>query len=98
ALRELMPAGLRYLGLVGSRRRRDDVLFEVMQNGVICHSSLFAPAGLHLGADAPEEIALSIIAEIQCVFGAGTAQQLRHRKAPIHKSAGASFECAKSAA
>jgi hypothetical protein len=28
------------------------------------------------GAESPEEIALSILAEIQCVFGAGTAQQL----------------------
>jgi xanthine/CO dehydrogenase XdhC/CoxF family maturation factor len=94
ALRDLLPAGLKYLGVVGSRRRRDDLLFDVMQSDVPLESSLFAPAGLHLGADSPEEIALSIVAEIQCVFGAGTAQQLRHRKAPIHQAQREIVTCA----
>jgi len=98
ALRDLLPAGLRYLGVVGSRRRRDDLLFDVMHNGVECQSCLFAPAGLHLGADSPEEIALSIVAEIQCVFACGTGQQLRHRKAPIHQPASEAVTCAESAA
>ena len=98
ALRDLLPAGLRYLGLVGSRRRRDDILFDVLQDGVDAHSSLFAPAGLHLGADSPEEIALSIVAEIQCVFAGGTAEQLRHRKAPIHHAPLAAVPCAESVA
>ena len=62
--RLLLPAQLRYLGLVGSRRRRDDILFDVMNNGLTVHDALFAPAGLHLGAETPEEIAVSIAAEI----------------------------------
>jgi xanthine dehydrogenase accessory factor len=98
ALRELLPIGLRYLGVVGSRRRREDLLFDVMHNGIECHSYLFAPAGLHLGADSPDEIALSIVAEIQCVFGGGTGQQLRHRKAPIHQPSMELVTCAESAA
>lgn len=97
ALRDLLPTSLRYIGLIGSRRRRDDLLFDVMQSGVACHPGLFAPAGLHLGADAPEEIALSIVAEIQRVFGSGSGQSLRHRKAPIHVAA-AELPCAESAA
>ena len=98
-LRDLLPTATRYLGLIGSRRRRDDILFDVMDSGVATHSGLFAPAGLHLGADSPEEIALSIVAEIQCVFGGGTAQQLRHRKAPIHQTAPLELvRCAESAA
>jgi xanthine dehydrogenase accessory factor len=97
-LRELLPAGLKYLGLIGSRRRRDDLLFDVMQNGVTMESALFAPAGLHLGADSPEEIALSIVAEIQSVFEAGSAQQLRHRKEPIHQPLAQPAACARSAA
>lgn len=87
ALRDLLPTGLRYLGLVGSRRRRDDILFDVLHSGMAPNAELFAPAGLHLGADTAEEIALSIVAEIQCVFGAGSAQQLRHRTTPIHQPA-----------
>ncbi|MBE2285646.1 MAG: XdhC family protein [Prosthecobacter sp.] len=98
ALRELLPAGLRYLGVVGSRRRREDLLFDVMQSGVRLESELFAPAGLHLGAESPEEIALSITAEIQCVFAAGNGQSLRHRQSPIHHPAPALTPCVASAA
>lgn len=83
-LRDLLPEGLRYLGLVGSRRRRDDILFDVLNHGLEVHEGFFAPAGLHLGAETPEEIALSIVAEIQSVFAGGTAQQLRHRTTSIH--------------
>ncbi|HEX2750960.1 MAG TPA: XdhC family protein [Verrucomicrobiales bacterium] len=98
ALCDLLPAGLRYLGVVGSRRRREDLLFDLMYNGVECRSGLFAPAGLHLGADSPDEIALSILAEIQSVFGGGTGQQLRHRKAPIHQHFSGTVPCAESPA
>jgi xanthine dehydrogenase accessory factor len=98
ALRDLLPAGLKYVGLVGSRRRRDDILFDVLHDEVAPQSRLFAPAGLHLGAECPEEIALSIVAEIQCVFGGGTAQHLRHRRVPIHQPASAGIECAESVA
>jgi xanthine/CO dehydrogenase XdhC/CoxF family maturation factor len=98
ALRDLLPAGLRYLGVVGSRRRREDLLFDVMQSGVRLESALFAPAGLHLGAESPEEIALSITAEIQCVFAAGSGQSLRHPQSPIHHPAAAMTPCVASAA
>lgn len=99
SLRNLLPAELRYLGLVGSRHRRDDILFDVLHDGVEVNEGFFAPAGLHLGTDTPEEIALSIAAEIQSIFGDGTAQQLRNRKAPIHQMASPEFtQCHESAA
>lgn len=98
ALRDLLPVGLKYLGLVGSRRRRDDLLFDVLHDGVACNSCLFAPAGLHVGADSPDEIALSIVAEIQCVFASGTGEHLRHRNAPIHQPAPEAVTCAESVA
>ena len=86
ALRHLLPLGLRYVGLVGPRRRREEILLDVIDSGAQLNSQLFAPAGLHLTADSPEEIALSIVAEIQTVFGGGTAEHLRDRKAPIHQA------------
>jgi xanthine/CO dehydrogenase XdhC/CoxF family maturation factor len=94
ALRDLLPVGLKYLGVVGSRRRRDDIVFDVMNSAIAPESDLFAPAGLHFGAECPQEIALSIVGEIQSVFGAGTNEHLRDRKAAIH--AGRSEECAAS--
>jgi xanthine/CO dehydrogenase XdhC/CoxF family maturation factor len=86
ALRHLLPLGLHYLGLVGPRKRRDEILIDVIDSGAEMTSQLFAPAGLHLAAESPEEIALSIAAEIQCVFAGGTPEHLRDRKAPIHDS------------
>ncbi len=86
ALRHLLPLGLRYVGLVGPRRRREELLVDVIDSGAAIKSQLFAPAGLHLAAETPAEIALSIVAEIQRVFAGGTAEHLRDRKAPIHAS------------
>ena len=84
ALRHLLPLGLRYVGLVGPRRRREELLLDVIDSGAATKSELFAPAGLHLAAETPEEIALSIIAEIQAVFADGTGKHLHDRKEPIH--------------
>ena len=95
ALRQLMPLGLRYVGLIGPRRRREELLLDVIDSGAVTKSRLSAPAGLHLSAETPEEIALSIIAEVQAVFAGGTGQHLRDRKTPIH--ANSSAECATSA-
>jgi xanthine dehydrogenase accessory factor len=95
ALRYLLPLGLRYVGVVGPRRRREELLIDVIDSGATMGSPLFAPAGLHLAAETPAEIALSIVAEIQSVFAGGTAEHLRDRKAPIHAHTAA--ECAISA-
>lgn len=95
ALRHLMPLGLRYVGLIGPRRRRDELLIDVIDSGAALKSALFAPAGLDLGADSTSEIALSIIAEIQSVFAQVVVQRLSEGKAPIHGRAGA-MECATS--
>ncbi len=84
ALRALAPHNLRYIGLVGPRKRRDQLIGDLFDSGVEMSANFFAPAGLDLGAEGPEEIALSIIAEIQAVFAGASAESLRDRKTPIH--------------
>ena len=84
ALQKLLPFGLRYLGLIGPRRRRDQLLADLFDITGPIDAELFAPAGLDLGAETPEEIALAIVAEIQSVFAAASVESLRNRKAPIH--------------
>lgn len=84
ALRQLLQLGLRYVGLLGPRRRRDEILGDLLDSGVAISSELFAPAGLDLGAETPEEIALAIVAEIQNVFAEGSGESLRDRKVQIH--------------
>jgi xanthine dehydrogenase accessory factor len=84
ALQKLVPLGLRYLGLIGPRRRRDQLLADLFDLAGPLDAELFAPAGLDLGAETPEEIALAVVAEIQSVFAAASVESLRNRKAPIH--------------
>jgi xanthine/CO dehydrogenase XdhC/CoxF family maturation factor len=68
-LAELMPCGLRYLGLLGARHRSALLVSETAallgwSVERVC-AGLFAPVGLDLGGDGPEAIALAVIAEIQ---------------------------------
>lgn len=84
ALRKLLPLGLRYVALLGPRLRRDQLLHALMEDGVELRSELFAPAGLDIGAEGPEQIALAMVTEIQKVFAGREADSLRERGAPIH--------------
>jgi xanthine/CO dehydrogenase XdhC/CoxF family maturation factor len=85
ALRHLLPLGLPYVGLLGPRQRRDQLLNALLDAGVRMDSELFAPAGFDLGAETPEEIALAIVAEIQSAFADASGESLRKRRAPIHE-------------
>jgi xanthine dehydrogenase accessory factor len=63
-LREDLPR-LRYLGLMGSRRKIARVRDEVAARGCdLDRTALHAPIGLPLGGDSPGEIAISILAEM----------------------------------
>jgi xanthine/CO dehydrogenase XdhC/CoxF family maturation factor len=84
-LSKLLPLDLRYVGLIGPKKRRDELLNHLLEIDVPMNAGFFAPAGLDLNAETPEEIALSIVAEIQRVFADGSAQSLRDRKSPIHR-------------
>jgi xanthine/CO dehydrogenase XdhC/CoxF family maturation factor len=84
ALQKLLPLGLRYVGLIGPRKRRNQLLGDLLELGVTINAGFFAPAGLDLGAETPEEIALAIVSEIQRVFAAASGESLRERKTPIH--------------
>lgn len=59
------PARLRYLGLMGSRRKLARVRAELAERGVDLDGSLLhAPIGLRIGGDSPGEIAIAILAEV----------------------------------
>jgi xanthine dehydrogenase accessory factor len=87
-LRSLLGRGLAYLGVLGPRRRTDKMLAELAADGVTPTAAdrevLRAPAGLDLGADGPDEVAWSIVAEMLAVHRGRMGGPLRERTAPIH--------------
>jgi xanthine/CO dehydrogenase XdhC/CoxF family maturation factor len=84
ALQKLLPLNLPYVGLIGPRKRRDQLMNDLLDLGVTINAGFFSPAGLDLRAETPEEISLAIVSEIQRVFAKGSGQSLRERKISIH--------------
>ncbi|QKE72273.1 XdhC family protein [Arthrobacter citreus] len=58
-LNQLLNINLKYLGVLGGKRR-----IQLLLNGKKVEFKINSPAGLPIGAEGPEEIAISIIAEL----------------------------------
>jgi xanthine/CO dehydrogenase XdhC/CoxF family maturation factor len=64
-LAQLAACGAGYVGVLGPRARRDRLLDELGERGLRLRERLEGPVGLDIGADSPESIALSILADLQ---------------------------------
>lgn len=89
-LRQLMPlAHVPYIGVLGPARKLQRMTDELTANGYSYTERLWSrvhgPTGLDIGASTPEEIALSILAEIQGVISSRSCTPLRDRTRPIHE-------------
>jgi xanthine/CO dehydrogenase XdhC/CoxF family maturation factor len=88
-LRELLPRLLPYIGLLGPKKRAAQIVSDIQRQGYALSSSqrerLHAPVGLDLGAETPEEVALSIIAEMRATLAQRDGRPLRQRERPIHE-------------
>lgn len=88
ALRAALPKSLGYLGLLGPKTRAERLLADASADGF--HpadgqlAGLFAPVGLDLGAETPEEVALAILAEVKVIFSGRKGDSLRDRNGSIH--------------
>jgi xanthine dehydrogenase accessory factor len=69
ALRALAPRELRYLGLIGSRAKVARIYDALREEGMSAErlTRVHAPIGLDIGAVTPQEIAVSILAELIAV-------------------------------
>ncbi|HSP07223.1 MAG TPA: XdhC/CoxI family protein, partial [Acidobacteriota bacterium] len=87
-LKAMLPSSVRYLSVLGPKKRTESLLSDLSKEGFVPSeeqlSRLYSPAGIDLGAETPEEIALSILGEIQAVLAGRSAGLLRNRKGPIH--------------
>ncbi|MES2595593.1 MAG: XdhC family protein [Verrucomicrobiota bacterium] len=82
AMLRILPMSLPYIGILGPRRRTQQLLSHLLDDGGGDPSSLdsvHSPAGLDIGSESPEEIVLSIVSEILAVLSGHQAGFLSHR-------------------
>jgi len=88
-LAKVLQTGAFYVGMLGPRIRSEKIFNELDREGKPLSDEnmerVYAPAGLDIGALSPEEIALSIIAEIKTAFSKREGGFLKLRHAPIHE-------------
>ena len=87
-LKQLLQTDIRYIGLLGPKKRFEKMQEEMLEEGIVLKDSDFDrihnPIGLDIGAETPEEIALSMVAEIQAKFNNKGGKFLKDKKGFIH--------------
>ena len=74
-----------YLGILGPKKRFEKMKYELDQFNFNSMDFIHSPTGLEIGAESPQEIALSIAAEIIASFRNKTGGMLREKVGAIHE-------------
>jgi xanthine/CO dehydrogenase XdhC/CoxF family maturation factor len=82
-IRRLIGTEVAYIGVLGPRARVDEILRQL---GAASDGRVFGPVGLDLGAEGPEQVALSIVAELLTIRSGRAPGHLRERRGSIHGS------------
>jgi xanthine dehydrogenase accessory factor len=87
-LAKLVKTEAPYIGILGPRKRFDKMQEEFVKKGIVLSADdlhrIHSPIGLDIGAEAPDEIAVSIVAEVQGKFANRSGGFLKYRQGPIH--------------
>jgi xanthine/CO dehydrogenase XdhC/CoxF family maturation factor len=84
-LAELIDSPAPYIGILGPKKRYEKMSLELgINNESQISKRIHAPIGLDIGAETPEEIAISILGEIKSFFAKRNGGNLKERKGPIH--------------
>ncbi|MGZ5253824.1 MAG: XdhC family protein [Flavitalea sp.] len=84
-LQNLVLTNVPYIALLGPAKRRDKLL-EGIDMKEEWHKKIHGPAGLDIGANNPEEIAVAIIAEIIAHFAGRGGSSLKNLDGSIHEN------------
>jgi xanthine dehydrogenase accessory factor len=82
ALKAVINSQAAYIGMIGSKKRAD-IVFQALRGKGIAEGkikSVHSPVGLNIEAETPEEIAVSIIAEIIKVRRGDTGDSLTSKR------------------
>ncbi len=82
-LMTLLPYSAFYIGMLGPKIRADELL-QKMNIDSSQYPQLHYPIGLDIGAEGPEEIAISVLSEIIAAQNQRSAGYLKARKTPIY--------------
>jgi xanthine dehydrogenase accessory factor len=71
-----------YIGMIGSRSKVGKLFETLMERGVTAEqlASVYSPIGLDIGGETPEEVAISIMAEILKVKYGASGRHMREKR------------------
>ena len=85
---KLLKTSISFIGMLGPRKRTDKMFLQLAEEGnPVSEQDLLriaSPVGLDIGAITPDEIAISIIAEIKVFFTGRDGKRLKFRKNGIY--------------
>lgn len=88
-MRNLLKTNVKYIGILGPKKRTDKMFLKLSEEGNPVSDEdlkrIATPVGLDIGASNPEEIAISIIAEIKTFSSGRTGQRLKFREGAIYE-------------
>jgi len=75
----LLESQAGYIGVIGSRKRWSETVKSLNEAGISDEQlkRVHSPIGLGIGAETPEEIAVSIMAEVLMLRGGGSGKQMK---------------------
>ena len=88
-LKKVLKSSAKYIASLGPKKRYEKMINSFSEQGIGLSKSdlerIHAPSGLEIGANSPEEIAVSILSEIISVFSGKTGGMLKNKNGPIHE-------------
>ena len=101
-LKVLLNHPITYIGVLGPHKKMKMMMDELAENGIELtdkqKEAIHGPVGLHIGAETAEEIAVSIIAEIQAKLTSTDTRPLKEKQDAIHRRADLVIESTSSTA
>jgi xanthine dehydrogenase accessory factor len=87
-LKSFLASDVAYIGMLGPQPRTERLLADLATEGIVPSpqrlSVIYGPAGLDLGSEGPEEIAVAVVAELLAVARDRQGGFLRDRTGTIH--------------